>query len=205
MERFIVFAIVIVFIVVIRMAVKKNREQEMAEQEADAEQNVSTEAGDTFKIMNESLKKLGCQPKSGEEGVLQVGYQGENFQIDFSGPYVRIWDCGWSAVRADDPDLPKVREAVNRANFMSGPTVVMSAPNEDNYILFHPRTVIMLHPSIPKVEDYVKATLDTFFQVKYIVRNEYQNIGVQQQEQRKKRRKVGFCQSEDGDKDDNSE
>ena len=81
----------------------------------------------------------------------------------------------------------------------------MTAPSEDNYIFFHSRAVIMLHPSIPQVEDYVKATLDTFFQVKDVVRTEYQNIGMQQQERLKKRRKMGFRQPEDGDQGDNSE
>lgn len=80
--------------------------------EADARQDASAKGCDAFKVMKESLKKLGCQPQKGEKDSLMVSYQGEHFDIQFHGLYARIWDPAWNVMRADDPDMPKARDAV---------------------------------------------------------------------------------------------
>ena len=149
-------------------------------------------SSDTCGLMFKTLSNLGCQPKVDDDGILSVQYQGENFNMEFSGMYVRVWDPMWAGVKADDPDLPKIREAANSANFNFGPTVVMTAPDEQGVIGLHSRRDIMLHPACPDNEPYVKAVLDSFFDAKEQVRSNYQQINAKQTETIKSRRPVGF-------------
>lgn len=138
------------------------------------------------------LTELGCQPEIHKDGSVGVSYQGENFHLEFGGMYARVWDPMWAGVKADDPDMPKIREAVNAANFNFGPTVVLTAPNEEGIIGFHCRRDIMLHPACPDNVPFVKAVLDSFFDAKEQVRNSFQQINAKQMETQKNRRPVGF-------------
>lgn len=147
---------------------------------------------DTIGLMFNTLNQLGCQPVKNDDDTLSVSYQGENFHMEFGGMYARVWDPMWAGVKADDPELPKIREAVNAANFNFGPTVVLTAPNDEGVIGFHSRRDIMLHPACPDNVPFVKAVLDSFFDAKEEVRNKYQQLNVQQMEAKKNRRPVGF-------------
>lgn len=112
--------------------------------------------------------------------------------MEFGGMYARVWDPMWTGVKADDPDLPKIREAVNAANFSFGPTVVMTAPDEDGDIGLHSRRDIMLHPVCPDNAPFVKAVLDSFFDAKDNVRTKFQQLNTKQLDQNKNRSPVGF-------------
>lgn len=147
---------------------------------------------DTLALMLNTLNQLGCQPTANEDGTISVQYQGENFHMEFGGMYARVWDPMWAGVKADDPDMPKIREAVNAANFNFGPTVVLTAPNDEGVIGFHSRRDIMLHPACPDNVPFVKAVLDSFFDAKEQVRNSFQQINAKQMEAQKNRRPVGF-------------
>ena len=147
---------------------------------------------DTLGLMFRTLSNLGCQPTKNEDGTLSVSYQGENFHMEFGGMYARVWDPMWAGVKADDPDMPKIREAVNAANFNFGPTVVLTTPNEEGVIGFHSRRDIMLHPACPDNVTFVKAVLDSFFDAKEQVRSNYQQINAKQMEAKKNRRPIGF-------------
>ena len=147
---------------------------------------------DTLGQMLNTLNQLGCQPTANDDGTLSVQYQGENFHMEFGGMYARVWDPMWAGVKADDPDMPKIREAVNAANFNFGPTVVLTAPNDEGVIGFHSRRDIMLHPACPDNVPFVKAVLDSFFDAKDQVRNSFQQINAKQMEAQKNRRPVGF-------------
>lgn len=147
---------------------------------------------DTLGLMFRTLTNLGCQPTKNEDGTLSVSYQGENFHMEFGGMYARVWDPMWAGIKADDPDMPKIREAVNAANFNFGPTVVLTAPNDEGVIGFHSRRDIMLHPACPDNVPFVKAVLDSFFDAKEQVRNSFQQINAKQMEYQKNRRPVGF-------------
>ncbi len=150
------------------------------------------ETPDTIGLMFNTLNALGCQPTKNGDGTLSVSYQGENFHMEFGGMYARVWDPMWSGIKADDPELPEVREAVNAANFNFGPTVVMTAPDDEGVIGFHSRRDIMLHPACPDNVPFVKAVLDSFFDAKENVRTKFQQLKSQQMEVRKNRRPVGF-------------
>lgn len=158
----------------------------------DDTQNEETQKPDTRGLMFKTLSEIGCQPSANDDGTLSVQYQGENFHMEFGGMYARVWDPMWASVKADNPDMPKIREAVNAANFNFGPTVVLTAPNEEGIIGFHSRRDIMLHPACPDNVPFVKAVLDSFFDAKEQVRNNFQQINAKQMETQKNRRPVGF-------------
>ena len=138
------------------------------------------------------LTELGCQPEVYKDGSVGVSYQGENFHLEFGGRYARIWDPMWAGVKGEDPDMPKIKEAVNATNFNFGPTVVMTAPDEDGDIGLHSHRDIMLHPACPDNVIFLKAVLDSFFDTKEQVRSIFQQINAKQMETTKKRRPVGF-------------
>ena len=81
---------------------------------------------DTLGLMYKTLCNLGCQPTKNPDDTIYVKYQGDNFHIEVGGMYARVWDPFWAEVKADDPELPKIKEAVNKANFNFGPTVVFT-------------------------------------------------------------------------------
>lgn len=168
---------------------KMKPENKMKQEEQEAPQP------DTLGLMLNTLNQLGCQPQANDDGTLSVQYQGENFFIEFGGMYARIWDPMWASVKADEPDLPKIREAINAANITSGPTVVLSTPNVEDVIEFHSRFDIMLHPACPDNVPFVKDILDSFFSAKEHVRYSLQQINAKQMEAQKNRRPVGFTTS----------
>lgn len=173
----------------------KVKQQFREESMKDDTQNEETQKPDTLGLMFKTLSEIGCQPSANDDGTLSVQYQGENFHMEFGGMYARVWDPMWAGVKADDPDMPKIREAVNVANFNFGPTVVLTAPNEEGIIGFHSRRDIMLHPACPDNVPFVKAVLDSFFDAKEQVRNNFQQINAKQMETQKNRRPVGFTTS----------
>ena len=152
----------------------------------------SSEQPDTARLMFNVLSEIGCQPEKDNDGSINVQYQGENFHIDFGGMYARVWDPMWAGIKANDPDLPQIREAVNAANFNFGPTIVLTSPDENGIIGFHTRRDIMLHPLCPDNALYVKAVLDSFFEAKEQVKGNFQKIKASQDKNIKKRRPIGF-------------
>lgn len=177
---------------------ERERQEEKAKQQFREEsmkndaQKEEVPKPDTLGLMFKTLGELGCQPTANDDGSLSVQFQGESFHMEFGGMYARVWDPMWAGVKADDPDMPKIREAVNAANFNFGPTVVLTAPNEEGIIGFHSRRDIMLHPACPDNVPFVKAVLDSFFDAKEQVRNNFQQINAKQMEAQKNRRPVGF-------------
>ena len=152
----------------------------------------SSEQPDTARLMFNALCEIGCQPEKDNDGSINVQYQGETFHMDFGGMYARVWDPMWAGIKANDPDLPQIREAVNAANFNFGPTIVLTSPDENGIIGFHTRRDIMLHPLCPDNAPYVKAVLDSFFEAKEQVKGNFQEIKASQDKIIKKRRPIGF-------------
>lgn len=152
----------------------------------------SSEQPDTARLMFNALSEIGCQPETDNDGSINVQYQGETFHMDFGGMYARVWDPMWAGIKANDPDLPQIREAVNAANFNFGPTIVLTSPDENGIIGFHTRRDIMLHPLCPDNAPYVKAVLDSFFEAKEQLKGNFQEIKASQDKIIKKRRPIGF-------------
>lgn len=146
-------------------------------------------------IVIKSLHELGCQPATNKDGSIAVSYQGEYFNLECNPRYVRIWDTYWSSIKADDPDLTLIREAVNEANYSFGPTVLMSESDDDNDINFHSRIDIMLHPACPDNTTYIRAILDSFFYTKENVSKSFHKLRQKGQDCPQNRRPVGFATS----------
>ncbi|MDE6010354.1 MAG: hypothetical protein K2F87_02755 [Muribaculaceae bacterium] len=155
------------------------------------EEHSDPEHVDTCALMLKVLNRIGCQPTVNDDGSVSVRYQGEYFQMEFGGRYARVWDPNWTGIKADDPDLPKVREAVNMANFNFGPTVVIAVPDEEGVIGLHSRRDIMLHPACPDNELFVRAVLDSFFTTKGNVKKCLQQLSDQQTEPSDSHRPAG--------------
>lgn len=151
------------------------------------------EKTDTLSLMFDTLKTIGCQPVKADDGSIVVCYQGEYFKIEVKGLCCRIWDPNWNGIKADDPELPKVREAVNDTNFGYGPTVVLSEPDENNVMRFHSRYDIVLNPDSLYHHLFVKWVLDSFFYTKDNYRKCIQQLTGRQEETSSKRRPVGFA------------
>lgn len=170
---------------------EKERQQIREESMKSEAENEEIQKPDTLGLMLNTLNQLGCQPTANDDGTLSVQYQGENFHMEFGSRYARIWDPMWAGVKGDAPDMPQIKEAVNATNFNFGPTVVMTAPDEDGDIGLHSCRDIMLHPLCPDNVPFLKAVLDSFFDTKENVRRHFEQINSQQQE-KKPRRPVGF-------------
>lgn len=156
-------------------------------------QEMASNEKPTDEIVKESLISIGCNPILNNDGTLSVNYQGESFIIEFPGVrYARIWNPMWSEIKIDNPELPKVQEAVNSANFHFGPTVVLTAPNEEGVVGIHSRIDIMLHPACPDNVPFINSILDSFFDTKETVRNIFYQLQLQEVDAQKKRRPVGF-------------
>lgn len=189
MEISIIAAVIVIGIIIQHLL--KIKEGYM-EQEKSEETETRNQEPDTLGLMLKTLSDLGCQPTKNDDGTLSVQYQGENFHMEFGGMYARVWDLMWAGIKADDPDLPKIREAVNAANFNFGPTVVMTNSDDEGVIGFLSRRDIMLHPACPDNVPFVKAVFDSFFDAKEQVRSNFQQINAKQMEAQKKRRPIGF-------------
>lgn len=142
-------------------------------------------------LMVSILTQIGCQPMVNDDTV-RVSYQGENFQIDFGGPYVQIWDPGWAAVASDDPSIPAICEAINLTNACFGPTVLLSVPDEEGTRYLHTRYSILFFPEIPGIDEYMRSSLDLFFRVKDIMRKNFQKVESEQQISHEKKSENGF-------------
>lgn len=140
---------------------------------------------DTFELMLRALSNLGCQPTTDEEGTISVAYQGENFKIRCNGVYARIWDPYWAAVKADDPDLKKVMEAVIGANYCLGPKLVLSEMDDNGNLYMSSLWDIVFHPALPSKANYIKNVLDTFFDAKEELRRCYCKLEAKKEESSK--------------------
>lgn len=189
MEVSIIVAAIVIGLIVQNLMRLKEQKDETTE----VKNEQKNSSPDTLGLMFDTLNALGCQPTKNDDGTLSVSYQGENFHMEFGGMYARVWDPMWAGFKADDPDMPQIREAVNAANFNFGPTVVLTTPNDEGVIGLHSRRDIMLHPACPDNVPFVKAVLDSFFDAKEEVRNRYQQINARQMEVKKNRRPVGFA------------
>ena len=152
---------------------------------------------DTFNLMYNTVVEMGCQPTKDEENALFVKYQGEEFHIKCGGLYARVWELCWGALRKDAPEVPNIRTAVNDANYNFGPTVVIEEPEDDHRLVLHSRYDIMFSPSFPNKTDYLEAVLDSFFTTRESLCNHFRELNLNQDENAKKRRPIGFRAIED--------
>lgn len=164
--------------------------------EGEAPQQIPDYSYETVALMSSALTGLGCQPTDHGDKTIAVQYQGENFLIECFGRFARIWDPQWSGIMANDPNLPNLRDAINKTNYQFGPTILLGDPNEDGMIGIHSRYDIMIHPSFPDQSQYLQAVFNSFFDIKKWLSQSCQELKAQQMETQRKRRPVGFTSQE---------
>lgn len=130
----------------------------------------------TRKVMTDVLDAIGCQYNDGNEGELIVKYQGETFVMSFGGHLARIWDYGWMSVNVDDPTVPLLRHAINHSNYYTGNAVVLGIDKDGSKLWLHTVDTILMHPSNPDNESYVRSVLDNFFATKQHLGKLYQDM-----------------------------
>lgn len=130
---------------------------------------------DIKSLLMTSLKVLGCHPEEKDERIKFI-YQGENFIALVNKSFIRIWDCPFGNIDILDTNMPLMLEAINTANFEFGPTVVLSDPDEKGMRLLHSKMDFIYGSFIPKHLDYLKAILNSFFEVKYTAILEYKKL-----------------------------
>ena len=169
-----------------------NNYKEGKEEMSNEEKTAEMAREETCNLMVNALNNLGCQPEVLDDKSLNVSYQGENFHMEFGGSLVQVWDPAWSTIKADDPELANLKEAVNATNFGFGPTVVMTAPDENGIIYFHTRYGMLMQDGIRDIEGYVQHSLNMFFGIKQEVTQNFQRLRVEQQQRQTNRRPIGF-------------
>ncbi len=98
-----------------------------------------------------------------------LSFYGGNFRLEFHGRYLRIWEPVWAVMKADDPDLQRIQEAVNAVNFQFGPTVIMTKPDKDGIIGFFSRRDLLLLPHAPSNDEILDEAFKSFYLVKKLV------------------------------------
>ena len=147
------------------------------------ENQTEREVVNTKGLMIETLRQMGCDPKEIEDGAVGAVFQGEKFYMRFGGWFVNIWDLGWSSINVNDLNLPKLRKAINLANFEFGPTIVLTDPDENGVMDIHTRYGILLHPSLPDLTEYLANTFNMFFKAKNNLHLNYNRLIVEQENQ----------------------
>lgn len=72
-------------------------------------------------------------------------------------------------MKADDPDLQRIQEAVNAVNFQFGPTVIMTKLDKDGIIGFFSRRDLLLLPHAPSNDEILDEAFKSFYLVKKLV------------------------------------
>lgn len=142
---------------------------------------------DTPHLIIGILERIDCTPTIDDDGAILINYEDEDFQIFINDQFVRIWDPAWTAIKDDNPNLPLLQEAVNKANFSFGATVVMSEPLADGLIYLSSRRDIMLNPADPNKDNFFISVLDSFFDTRKNVADFYVSLPVSLTRPRRRR------------------
>ena len=117
-------------------------------------------------VIFDILSKLGCQPERkviDDKEAIIASYQGANFDFRFNGNWVTVYQPYWTWAHKDDPNLPLLREAINQANYLEGPTIVWTPPFSDGRIHFHSVFQFYLNPDFADNEAMLIGILCLFF------------------------------------------
>lgn len=123
-----------------------------------------------------TLRDLGCQPTSEEDGSVSFGFQGERFNATPNGNFMRIWDLPYLTINVLDTRLPIMMEAINKVNYLFGPVVVLGSPDENGERVIASRYDILFTSDIPKPEMYIESILMAFFNSKHELIKEFEEL-----------------------------
>ena len=80
----------------------------------------------TKDLVISTLKKIGCQPQTNEDGNIVFKYQGDDFYItaEEDNRFIMIWNPWWGCISSDNEALPILKEVINLTNVNSLITTV---------------------------------------------------------------------------------
>lgn len=133
----------------------------------------------TRDLFLETLIKLGCQYElaDGYDERIDFFYQGEYFSAYASNDklYVSLWDTYWKQVELQDIDeVCCLRKAINTSNINARVTTIYTIDEANNKMIVHSKSTIPLMPSMPIIENYLRAELNVFFRAHHIIEVEMQ-------------------------------
>ena len=129
-------------------------------------------------LLLETLTKIGCQYKVGEEednNRIYFAYQGEHFFVNASNDawYIQIFDTNWGHVELYDIDeFARLKKAINESNLANAVMTVYTIDETGSNVYVHCKSTILFVPQIPHIEAYLKTELDAFFHAHHSVGNE---------------------------------
>lgn len=148
------------------------------------ENRTENEFVNTKDLMLYNLRQMGFEPHELEDGGTRLIYQGEDFYMRFSGSFVEMWDLAWSRINVNDPNLPKLRDAINLANIQFGPTTILQVPDENGFVEICTRYDFLVHPALNNLPEYLRFVFNLFFRVKDDIRLNYNNLLLEEERHR---------------------
>lgn len=122
----------------------------------------------TRELLTGILTKWSCRWEVDEDGFISFRFQGGNFNAYFNedSPFVTIYYFSFYSVETCQKEkAERVKELINRMNLKDPLKMVYTVDPDDGVMLVHIVAFLPLLPEIPNVEDYLKAYLQSFFQL----------------------------------------
>ena len=169
-----------------RMIQERNRRREHIDRLTKEELNeISTQ-----ELVTETLKKIGCQPETNDDGNISFKYQGEDFFIaaEEESRFIMIWNPWWGSINTDNSALPYLKEVINLANVESMVTVVYVTDEDEKTIGLHSHCHTLFSPNEGDLSGHLKMLLDQFFDTQSQIKDNMNQLSSAVAEQQEKER-----------------
>lgn len=128
----------------------------------------------TRDLLIDVLTRIGsqCHLEEENEDVILFDYLDEHFfaVVSKEMPCVQIYDLRWMSVNVCNIDeVSEFKKSINNSNMDTAVNTYYEIDKDKMTIFASSRILIMLLPSIPRIEDYLKAILVEFFRGHKIV------------------------------------
>ena len=122
----------------------------------------------TRNLFMDVLSRIGahCHVDESNEDVVFFEYQDEHF-VAFTSKntlYVQIYDLHWMSINVYNIDeVADFKRAINNSNRETAVNTYYEIDEERMNMVASSKILIMIIPSIPKIEEYLEAVLAEFF------------------------------------------
>jgi hypothetical protein len=132
-----------------------------------------------------TITNIGSEPQYTEEGRIQFEYQGIVFLMEATNDCLfvnLIWLWCHTFSKFDINEFARVRQVVNEINLYESVSIGYTITDSDDVAL-HIKKNFLLVPQIPKVEEYLKLILNSFFRTARTIEVEIEKCRMQECEQ----------------------
>lgn len=156
----------------------------------------------TKDLVISTLKKIGCQPQTNEDGNIVFKYQGDDFYItaEEDNRFIMIWNPWWGCISSDNEALPILKEVINLTNVNSLITTVYMTDEDEKTIGLHAHCHTYFSPNEGELEGHLKMLLDYFFEAHNAIKDSMNQLGslsVEEEEKKERVRVKGFSAYKD--------